>query len=103
MRTREIADDLGVDALVEAELFPLAGGQLRIVARLIDGESEGSLWSGSFEARVQDIIDVSRQVVGAIARETRMVLSAENQTRLASQSQPLVIHSGSLIAWSGTN
>ena len=83
---RDIAADLGVDALVEAEVFPLAGDSLRIMARLVDGVSEASIWNGTFQARVQDIIDVARQVAASIATETRTALSAEAEARLASPS-----------------
>jgi TolB-like protein/Tfp pilus assembly protein PilF len=84
--TREIAEDLGVDALVEAEVFPLGGDELRIVARLVDGQSEGSLWNESFEARVQDIISISRAVASGIARVTRLRLTDEAEARLAESS-----------------
>jgi eukaryotic-like serine/threonine-protein kinase len=83
---REIAEDLGVDALVEAEVFPLGGDELRIVARLVDGQSEGSLWNESFEARVQDIISISRAVASGIARVTRLRLTEEAEARLAESS-----------------
>jgi serine/threonine-protein kinase len=83
---RVIAADLGVDALVEAEVFPLARDSLQIMARLVDGVSEASLWNGSFQARVRDIVDVARQVAGSIARETRVALSADAEARLASES-----------------
>ncbi len=56
------------------------------MARLVDGGSEASLWNGSFQARVQDIVDVARQVAASIARETRVSLSADAAARLASTS-----------------
>jgi serine/threonine-protein kinase len=85
-RGRDIAADLGVDALVEAEVFPLDEDRLRITARLVDGPSESALWNNSFEASVREIISIARQVAGSIARETEMVLSAEAEARLASES-----------------
>lgn len=44
----EIADELGVDALVEATL-QTSGGTIRLIAQLVDGDTDEHLWANTFD------------------------------------------------------
>jgi serine/threonine-protein kinase len=52
--------------------------------RLVDGTTEASLWSESFETVARDVIGLYRRVTSAIAREIDLTLSPEVVLRLAS-------------------
>ena len=68
--TREIGDILDVDALLEGTV-QRQGGQVRIIAQLIDTSDGSHIWSGTFDDAFENIFDlqdrVTESVVGAIA------------------------------------
>lgn len=80
---RDIARELNVDAVIESFAFR-EGDSVGIRLRLVDGTTEASLWSGSFETVARDVIGLYRQVTSAIAREIDLTLSPEVTERLAS-------------------
>ncbi len=80
---RDIARELNVDAVIESFAFR-EGDSVGIRLRLVDGTTEASLWSGSFETVARDVIQLYRQVTSAIAREIDLKLSPEVVERLAS-------------------
>jgi TolB-like protein len=63
-----IADELGVDAVVEGSVFR-AGDRVRISVQLIHGPSDRHLWAGSYEGTLEDAIALQGEVAEAIARE----------------------------------
>ncbi len=67
----EIAKTLRVDAIVEGSVVR-SGRRVRISARLIWGESEGPLWSGSYEREVGDVLALQSEVAQAIARQIQI-------------------------------
>lgn len=64
----QIAQELGVDAVVEGALTR-SGNLLRITARLIEGGSDRDLWAGSYEGPVSDAFVVEADVAREIARQ----------------------------------
>jgi eukaryotic-like serine/threonine-protein kinase len=80
---RDIAQELNVDAVIESFAFR-EGDSVGIRLRLVDGATEESLWSESFETEARDAIGLYRQVTSAIAREIHLTLSPEVTERLAS-------------------
>ena len=84
---RDIARELNADAVIEGFAFR-EGDSVGIRIRLVDGTTEASLWSGSFETVARDVIRLYREVTSAIAREIDLTLSPEVAARLA--SAPLV-------------
>ena len=80
---RDIARELNVDAVIESFAFR-EGDSVGIRLRLVDGTTEASLWSESFQAEVRDVIRLYRRVTGAIAREIDLPLSPDVVERLAS-------------------
>lgn len=65
---RDICRELSADLVLESSLFQ-AGNAVGIEARLIEGNSEEGIWSGSFDGDVSDILSLYREITGAIAGE----------------------------------
>ena len=79
---QEIAQDLRVDAIVEGSVLRV-GERVRISAKLIQTNIEGSLWSDSFERQYTDVLALQSDVATAIARGISVELTSEEQTELA--------------------
>ena len=84
---REIAAELGVDAVLEGSLLR-SGDDLEIVARMYDGESEEELWSQRYEGDLPNVVALYRGITRSIAEEIRITLSPEAESRL-SQAPPV--------------
>jgi serine/threonine-protein kinase len=84
---REIASELNVDAIVEASVFRV-GDSVGIQARLVNASTEESVWSGSYDADLRNVLAVFRGVTRAIAEEIQLVLTPETQAQLA-RAQPV--------------
>jgi TolB-like protein/Tfp pilus assembly protein PilF len=71
---REIARELGVDAIVEGTVLR-AGDRVRITAQLIDAAKESHLWAESYERDLRDVLSLQAEVAQAVAREVRVKLT----------------------------
>ena len=49
----------------------------------MDARLDKSIWSGSYEGELQNVLALQSQVVGAIAAEIDATLSAPDQARIA--------------------
>ncbi len=78
----QIAQELGVDALIQLSVGR-AGDDVVVDVSLLDGRSQLSLWEESFDARVQGLLGLHRDVSRRIAAEVGRVLSPEAEARLA--------------------
>jgi TolB-like protein/Tfp pilus assembly protein PilF/predicted Ser/Thr protein kinase len=67
---REIARELGVDAVVEGSV-QRSGDRIRITAQLIRAASDEHLWAQSYERDARDVIDLQDEVARAIAAEVQ--------------------------------
>lgn len=65
---RDICRELSVEAVVESSLFR-AGDSVGIQARLIDGNTEEGIWSGSYDGDVSNVFSLYRDLSGSIANE----------------------------------
>jgi serine/threonine-protein kinase len=81
MTVREIAGELGVDAVVEPSVF-WVGDSVGIGVRLIDGRTEESLWSQSYDADANNVVTLYRQVTRAIAGEIQLALTPVAEAHL---------------------
>lgn len=73
---REIAAELGVDAVVEGAV--LAGGdQVRVSVNLVDGRTDQTLWSRQYEREIRDVLALQREVATSIANGIRIRTAAE--------------------------
>ncbi len=81
MSIREIARELGVDAMIESAFF-WAGDSVGIDVRLLDADTEESLWSGSYGEEASNVLTLYRTVTAAIAGEIRLALTPDAEARL---------------------
>ncbi len=84
---REIARELGVEAIVEGTVLR-AGDRVRITAQLIDAAKEAHLWAESYERDLRDVLALQAEVAQAVAREVRVKLTPQEQVHL-SQVHPV--------------
>lgn len=83
----EIGQELGAANVIEGSVYRV-GDEVRITIQLIDTHSDKLQWSASYERQLVDILDLQREVAGAIAGEIRVLLTPEEQAFLSS-SQPV--------------
>jgi serine/threonine-protein kinase len=88
----EIADELGVDALLEGSVLR-HGDSVRITAQLIGLAPERHLWSGRYDRDVGDVLAVHAEVARAIGNEVRSEVAPERETApaRARQVDPAVV------------
>jgi tetratricopeptide (TPR) repeat protein len=75
---REIAQDLGVDALIEGSVIR-AGNDVQVTARLIDGSTDERIWGDFFQGTFNNILALQSQVTLAIARQIEATLTSEEE------------------------
>jgi eukaryotic-like serine/threonine-protein kinase len=78
---RQVAGELGVDALIEGSALR-QGDRVRIDVKVIDGATAAALWADSFEREYKDILALHRDVARAIAQEVKAALSPEEAATL---------------------
>lgn len=77
----EIAQELGVDAIVEGTVR-LSGGRVRITATLIDAVSDQIIWTDNFERDLRDVLALQNEVALEIVREIEIALTPDEEARL---------------------
>jgi TolB-like protein len=80
---REIAGELGVDAVIESTVL-WVGDSVAVDVRLTDGRTEESLWSQSYDEDARNVLALFRQVTGAVAAEIQLALTPQAEARLTS-------------------
>src|SRR5699024_9702963 len=78
---REIAEELGVTAIVEGSVQH-AGGRVRVHAQLIDAETDHHLWSESYNRKLKNIFAVQSDIAKAITRKLEAELAPEVEERM---------------------
>jgi len=79
----EIAKDLNVDAVIEGSVLP-ADDKVRITVQLIQADPEKHLWAKSYERDLRDVLALQSEVAKAVAREIKIKLTPQEETRFAS-------------------
>ena len=79
---RQIAQELGVDALIQPAVGR-EGDSVIVDVSLYDGRSQLPLWTASFPAHVEGVLGVYRDVSRRIADQIGIVLSSAVEVRLA--------------------
>jgi serine/threonine protein kinase/Flp pilus assembly protein TadD len=79
---RRIADELGVDALIEGSALR-EGDRVRISVQLIDGATDAHLWADNFVRDYKDILALHSEVARAIAQQVKAALSPEEAATFA--------------------
>ena len=67
---RQIANDLGVDAVVEGSVVR-SGQRVRVTAQLIDAATDQHLWARSYERELGDVLLLQSEMAVSIAQEIR--------------------------------
>ena len=81
-KVREIAKELGVDAVLEGAAVR-SGDRVRIDAQLIRGDDDVHLWAKSYERDLHDVLALQRDLARAIASEVAVELAPQEQARFA--------------------
>ena len=71
----DIARELGVESVLEGTLFR-SGDRLRVTARLVRASTQSSIWTGSYERELRDILGLQRELARTVARELRVTMAA---------------------------
>ncbi|MCH7994910.1 MAG: protein kinase, partial [Planctomycetes bacterium] len=79
---RTIARELNANRLIEGSVLRI-GGRVRITVELIDGLTDTSLWSKSYERDERDVLALQSEVARAIADEIRIIVTPAEQALLA--------------------
>jgi TolB-like protein/DNA-binding winged helix-turn-helix (wHTH) protein/Tfp pilus assembly protein PilF len=79
---REIASDLGVDAVVQGAVAR-SGNSVRVTAHLIDAATEEHLWARTYDRELRDVLTLQREVAAAIADAIQVELRPAERRRLA--------------------
>jgi eukaryotic-like serine/threonine-protein kinase len=83
---KEIARELGVDAIVSGAVLR-TGGVVSLSAELIDARNDETLWSRSFERPAADVLTLQREVAAEIARGIRAGLTPDQAQRFSAARQ----------------
>jgi len=79
----QIANELGVDAVIEGSVLR-SGDRVRITAELIQGATDKTLWSNSYQGDVRDVLSLQSDVASAIVGEIKVTLQPQERAQLAS-------------------
>jgi len=78
----EVANDLGVDAVVAGSVM-LSADKVRIAAQLIDPRSDRNLWAESYDRQLSEVLALQRDVARNIATEIRITMTPAEHAQLA--------------------
>ena len=78
---REVARELGVDAIVEGTVFR-ADDRLRVTANLIQVSPEKHIWSHSYDRDLRDVLALQNEIASAIAGGVQGKLTPQQRSRL---------------------
>ena len=78
---REIAAKLGVATLVEGSVRK-AADRVRIVAELVDAETDEQLWAETYDRQLTDIFEIQSHVALSIAEALKAALSPTERVRV---------------------
>lgn len=78
----EIARSLGVRTIAEGSVRR-SGNRVRISIRLVDAARDRSIWSGSYEGEVQDVLSLEERVAASIAGEIQVTLTSADESRIS--------------------
>ncbi|MDP2470115.1 MAG: serine/threonine-protein kinase, partial [Candidatus Palauibacterales bacterium] len=78
---REICRELAVEAVVESSIF-CVGDSMGLQARLVDGATEESLWSGAYDGELSGVLSLYRKTTASIADEIHSALGTKSRSEL---------------------
>ena len=78
---RDIADELGVDAIIEGSVR-YAEDRIRITVQLIDGATDQHLWSETYDHPIGDIFAIESDIASRVANALRVSFAEDERLRL---------------------
>jgi TolB-like protein len=84
---RQIASELGVDAIVEGSIVR-SGDRVRITAQLIDARDDRHLWAQSYEEQMTDILTLQDKLVREVALQAQAALVPSQEKPLSGRINP---------------
>jgi TolB-like protein/DNA-binding winged helix-turn-helix (wHTH) protein/Tfp pilus assembly protein PilF len=82
---RQIANELGVDAIVEGSV-QRSGQHVRVTAQLIDAATDQHLWARTCDRELGDVLLLQSDMAGAIAQEIRAEINGNGRPVVAQVS-----------------
>jgi len=83
---REIARQLGVDAVVRASVS-LSGDSMRVMVQLLDGRTERRLWAQTYLRERRDVMRLSGEMASDVVGQIRGAITSAERGRLAREGQ----------------
>jgi serine/threonine protein kinase/lipoprotein NlpI len=80
---REIASELGVEAVIEGSVLR-EGGRVGITAQLIEAATDQTLWADRYERDLTSILALQGEIARAVAGEIEVTLTPQERTLLSS-------------------
>lgn len=77
-----IADELGVDAIIEGSV-QRHGNRIRITVQLLDARHERHLWAANYDHDFRDVLLLQSEVARAVTEQIKVKLTAAEQSRSA--------------------
>jgi TolB-like protein/DNA-binding winged helix-turn-helix (wHTH) protein/Tfp pilus assembly protein PilF len=78
---RDIARELGVDALIEGSVSR-AAGRIRVTVQLVDGRTDDHLWAHSYDRDLADVLSLQGELAQAVADGVRVTVTERESARL---------------------
>lgn len=79
---QSIGRELGVSSIIDGTVRR-AGDRLRVTVQLIDVNSLGTIWSGSFDEDIDDVFEIQSRIAEQVAGQLQASLTIEEQERLS--------------------
>ena len=76
----EIARKLSVDAVVEGSVIR-AADRVRVHVQMIRGQTDGHVWSATYDRELRDVLTLETQIAFAIARQVQITVTAGDDGR----------------------
>jgi TolB-like protein len=89
MTVAQIAGELGVAHVLEGSVQS-AGGQLRIIARLIEARTNREMWSGNFDREPREIFAVQDEIAREVVAALQVTVLDDDRERIADQYRPVM-------------
>ncbi len=78
----QIGHELGVKYILEGSVTQHGGNEVHITAQLIQVSDQAQLWADSYSRSEADVLALQSDVAGAIARQTKLTLTPQEQANL---------------------
>jgi TolB-like protein/tetratricopeptide (TPR) repeat protein len=80
MSAKQIAKALSVDAVIEGSVLR-DGDRVRISVRLVRGDTQEAIWSGTYDRGLRDVLTLQSDVADAILREVQATVAPPGHAR----------------------